>query len=141
MALVRINWEPEDRQLRQFGQLCLVLFPLLAWSGTAHASMPIRQGWTVALAMVGALLAVVGTVCPQRLRLLYLGLCLAVHPLGVLTSEIILLLLFYGVFTPLAVLFRVLGRDALQRQFDPQAQTYWEPRQGVTSPSRYFRQY
>ena len=31
MKLIEINWQPTDRQLRQFGVICLVALPALGW--------------------------------------------------------------------------------------------------------------
>ena len=31
MKLVEINWNPTDRQLRQFGMIALVALPALGW--------------------------------------------------------------------------------------------------------------
>jgi hypothetical protein len=50
-------------------------------------------------------------------------------------------LVFYGLFTPMGLLFRLIGRDPLNRRFDPTAQTYWTPHQTVTDGRRYFRQF
>lgn len=37
----------------------------------------------------------------------------------------LLALVFYGLITPLAILFRVLGHDPLNRNADPQCASYW----------------
>lgn len=47
------------------------------------------------------------------------------HVLGVLNSYIVLALLFWGVLTPLALLFRLARRDVLNlRSMEPAARTY-----------------
>ena len=43
-------------------------------------------------------------------------------------------LLFYAVFVPAGLFFRLRGRDALRLRFDPQAQSYWLPRQPPGPP-------
>ncbi len=40
----------------------------------------------------------------------------------------LLLLLFYGLLTPLAVLLRLLRVDVIGRRFDPRAASYWHER-------------
>jgi hypothetical protein len=45
------------------------------------------------------------------------------------------------VFTPFALLFRVLGRDALQRRLEPESQTYWQARAAQRDKLSYFRQW
>lgn len=58
------------------------------------------------------------------------------HPINVLwlrlglllqkiVSPVILGVLFYGVFTPAAFLYRALGKDLLGLRFDCDAQSYW----------------
>jgi hypothetical protein len=54
---------------------------------------------------------------------------------------LVLGLMYFGVITPVALLFRLLGRDALQRRFQPQTDTYWRPKPGATDVHSYFRQF
>ena len=49
--------------------------------------------------------------------------------------------LFFGLITPLGLVFRLIGKDPLNRRFDRAAATYWSdprPRRGKES---YFRQF
>ena len=45
----------------------------------------------------------------------------------------------YGIFTPMALVFRLIGRDALARR-RVNAQTYWAPKAAPTDVKSYFRQ-
>ena len=45
-----------------------------------------------------------------------------------IVSPLVLGLMFFGVFTPVGLLMRLFGRDAMKRQFDRDARTYWENR-------------
>jgi hypothetical protein len=56
-------------------------------------------------------------------------------------SFLVLAVIWYGVFTLVALVFRLIGRDALQRSFEPDAPTYWQPKALPTDPRRYLRQY
>ena len=62
------------------------------------------------------------------------------YPIGWLVTRILLVLLFHGMFTPLALLFRLIGRDALTRRRRPDRPSYWIPKPGATDVRRYFRQ-
>jgi hypothetical protein len=42
-----------------------------------------------------------------------------------IVSPIVLALVFYGVVTPMAVLFRRFGNNALRLQRDPNSSSYW----------------
>ncbi len=52
-----------------------------------------------------------------------------------------MLILFYLIFTPVGLIVRLIGRDALQRRFDGQAKTYWSPLEIDIPAKRYFRQF
>lgn len=44
-------------------------------------------------------------------------------------SPIVMGAIFFGVFTPVALVMRIAGRDALDRAYDPAAPTYWKRRE------------
>ena len=77
-------------------------------------------------------------------RLLALALLVLLVPsalIGWAVSHLALGLIYYGIFTPVAWLFRAIGRDAMTRTFDRAAPTYWEaynPNHGI---ERYLRQF
>jgi hypothetical protein len=147
MKLVEINWRPSDRQLRQFGLISLVALPLLGWW---FCGRPGITGWTSRqqyvvglLAVVGGLLGCVGTVRPQLLRPVFLAAMIVALPIGLVIGELSLLLIYFGLFAPLALFFRLLGRDALERKIDRQAVTYWSPKANPAKPKgveSYYRQ-
>jgi hypothetical protein len=135
MAVLRINTNPSHRQLRQFGLLCVVLLPLIAWVWGGSGSI------ILATALIGAGLSLLGLLAPQCLRPVFVGLVLVTFPIGVVFGELILLMIFVGVFLPMALLFRIIGRDALQRRMSAESETFWVPRRAPASVRRYFQQY
>ena len=52
--------------------------------------------------------------------------------IGWVVSRGILLVVFYGVLTPLGALYRLIGRDVLQLKPDPGRESYWAPRDAPT---------
>jgi hypothetical protein len=78
---------------------------------------------------------------PKVLRPLFVLLMVVAFPVGFVISNVILALLFYAVFTPLALLFKVIGRDALNRKIDPNAASYWVVRDEEMPVSQRFKQY
>jgi hypothetical protein len=44
-------------------------------------------------------------------------------------SPIVLGVIFFGIFTPTAWAMRLAGRDAMKRDFEPAARTYWVERE------------
>ncbi len=148
MAMMEVNWNPPAKQLRSFGWICLVAFGALgAWLRYRQtlfgfefqpdtAAMVARALWGIAA--VSALLALVA---PRALRPLHVLLTAISLPIGLVISHVLMALLYYGLFTPLALIFRIMGRDALQRRFEPDAATYWTRRKPVTDRKQYFRQF
>ena len=135
MKLVEINWNPSDKQLRQFGIICLVVLPLvgLLWSFGGDVI-----AW---LAGIGAVLAVLGLTYPQAIRPVFLLLMLVALPIGTVVSELAMLVIYFGLFLPIAVGFKILGRDALNRNIERSRLSYWEDKKMARDLASYFRQW
>ncbi len=50
-------------------------------------------------------------------------------------SPLVLGILYFGMFTPIAFAMRLRGRDAMRRRTDPQAASYWIRREPPGPPS------
>ena len=142
--LVKMTWNPSNRQLRQFGVCALLALPLLGWmvlGRTSPASWTSAQtavfGAFAALGLLGGLLAVLW---PQALKPAFVALTLATMPIGLIVGELVLLIIYFAVFTPVALLFCLIGRDALERRFEPNRTSYWAPKTQATDVRQYFRQ-
>lgn len=144
MRMVEVNWRPDDRQLRQFGWVALVMLPLAGWlfAGRPLSWVGHETAFRVitGLAIIGAVMALMGMARPQSLRPIFIGACLVAMPIGLLVSELLLLAVYFGVFLPMALAFRLLGRDALTRRFDRAAPTYWQPKAQPSGIKSYLRQ-
>ena len=66
---------------------------------------------------------------------------LIVLPIAWTVSLLVLAAVFYGLLTPLGLMFRLMGRDVLDRRPDPEQDTYWQGKPAAESPRRYLRQY
>ena len=62
-------------------------------------------------------------------------------PIGWVISLLVLLLMFYGLLTPVAVVFRLMGRDLLKRRPTLTGPTFWTPKETPRDVRSYFRQY
>ncbi len=134
MALVDLNLQPSDKQLRQFGFISLVGFPAVTW---------LWGGTGIALGIAGGLamlFAVVGWLAPQWLKYPFVGLSLLTWPIGLVMSEVVLLFVFFVVFLPFGLWFRWRGRDALQLKLDRECESYWQDRPPTRPPQDYYRQ-
>lgn len=138
MAVIEINRNPTARELRAFGVGLLAFVCVaggVAYWRTGHAQAP-AYVWGVGAVLVSAYFLV-----PRLRRPIYLAWTYAMFPIGWLVSHLVLAAVFYLVVTPIGVVMRLLGRDPLQRRFDPSANTYWVPHDPGEDVTRYFRQF
>src|SRR6476660_6455966 len=111
-----MNWSdvtrpPTAKALRQFSALCLLVFGGMwawpAWHGRAGTA-------SVILAVAGAVVGIAGLVQPSLVRWIYTAWMAVAFPIGWAVSRAMLAILFYLVITPIAVVFRMTGRDVLR---------------------------
>ena len=108
---------------RSFGALFVVVFLLMGSYLRLRGSE--AYAWWLALS---AVMAIVTVVDPGRLAPLNRAWMHFARILNTIVSPIMLGTMFYFVFTPVAVVMRLAGRDAMKRHFDPHVRTYWEDR-------------
>jgi hypothetical protein len=122
--------------LRQFAVLWLLVCGALAYRFGRQEKL------TAALVLAGLALTFgpAGLVRPAFIRPLFALLVTLTHPIGWVISHVFLAVLFYGVFTPFGVLFRLLGRDVLRRRRQPDRRSYWVAWQAPADVRSYFRQ-
>ena len=135
MKLLEVNLNPTDRQLRQFGFISLFALPLLGWIWSGG-------NWSTAgiLAVPGTVLAAAAALYPRSLKPVFIALSLACLPIGIVVGEVTMLLIYFALFAPMGIVFRLMRRDPLQRQFDRRAVSYWQTKQRPSGPASYYRQ-
>jgi len=133
--IARMTWNPTVRQLRQFGVCALIALPLLGWTMMERGAAVFAV-----LTGLGVLGGVLAWLRPAALKHPFIGLTLLTLPIGLVLGEVLLLAIYFGIFTPVALVFRVVGRDALKRRFEPRAASYWTPKTQAKDVSQYFRQ-
>jgi len=134
MALFQVNREPTDRTLRQFAAISTIALPALAWTTTHH----------IAATIVGAVLGAATAATwprPQLLKRPFVWLSLVTAPIGMVLGEALLLAMYFGVFMPIGLLFKLIGRDPLDRQFQKSAESYWAPKKTSPNAAAYLRQF
>lgn len=127
---------PTRRQLQQFSGLWVLLVAVLAGRRYLYGTLgPVEAQVAAVLGALG----LVGLVWPPVMRWIYTTWMIAVFPIGWVVSRVILGVLYFCVFTPVAVVFRMIGRDHLvlrRRKTD----TYWLARDAAPAPGEYLRQ-
>jgi hypothetical protein len=129
--------ELNDSTLRQFAALWTVLFLGLA---AYHGLLRDRHSVGVVVAATALLVGPVGLVRPRSVRFVFAGAMALAKPIGWVVSHAVLAAIFYLVITPLALVFRLSGRDALARRSGRGAPTHWAPRRQRTDPWQYLNQ-
>ena len=133
-----IPFSPPDAMLRQFAGLWLVAFGgLAAWNVLRHDRPGLAIGLGVAAVAVGGL----GLIRPRTIRPLFVGWMVLAFPIGWAVSNVLMGVVYFGLFLPIALIFRLNGRDALRLRPHPDEKTYWQVRSAPIDPRRYFRQF
>jgi hypothetical protein len=139
MSLVEINWNPEKGQLRMFGLTAIVVLGTIAISlrfvfGVAGIA-------SILVAGAGLCIFVVSLVSIKAVRIIYLGLTFAALPIGFVISILLMAACYFFILTPVGLVFKLLGRDALARKFRTDSPTYWTSHTQSSDPERYFHQF
>ena len=139
MAVIDLDLDPPPRALRVFGVASAVVFSGLgafAWH-KGWISTPVASG-AFAVATCSLMAAVLW---PKANRPLFVLLSVLAWPIGLVLSYVVLGLLFFGVLTPVGLLFRLIGRDPLRLRKGASAASHWVPYERRGTLERYFRQF
>ena len=137
--MIEINWKPSSRELKQFAGIWLpAIFAVVGfWVYRKAHSLPAAG----AIWVVGAALSVAAFQIPTLARWIFVGWMCAAFPIGWTVSHLLLAAIYYLLVTPIGLILRVCGHDAMQRRFDRGARTYWIERPPAPEAKRYFRQF
>ena len=112
---------PDKQELRKFGfifatGLVLIFGLFFPWLlEKASPSWP----WIVAAVFAGSAL-----ILPQILKPVFIAWMKIGHVLGWINTRIILGVVFFIIFAPVALLMRLFGNDPMHRRLDEAAKTY-----------------
>jgi hypothetical protein len=130
--------KPSAKALRQFAGAWLVFFSLWGlqqWFGKSRAELG------QVLCIIAVVIGVLGLIKPPAVRWLFVTWMMLAFPIGWVISQIALLILFYGMITPVALFFRLRGRDLLSRKPAPERGTFWVDKSNPSDTRGYFNQY
>lgn len=138
--MIKIDFNPPASQLRQFAWISLLAFPAIGWLvlHRGFGASPTVAWW---LTGIGVAVWLAGLVSNAAIRVVFVGLMLLSAPIGYVVSTLVLSLVYFGLFTPVALLFRLTGRDKLRLRLDPNAKSYWVERNAEIPLARYLRMY
>jgi hypothetical protein len=137
-----LNWtdiprNPSRKTLRQFAAAWIVFCGLLAARSYRHGHHTLAFG----LAMAALIVGVPGLIIPACVRWIFVGWMTLAFPIGWLISQLMMAVMFYVILTPVALIFRIRGRDLLQRKRTANRTTYWLPKRPPEDVRSYFRQH
>ncbi len=126
------------RDIRQFCALCIAVpAALFVFSWIRHG-WPTPVAWT--FLVVGLLTGLCGILYTPLGRPTYMLAMAVSGPISQVMSVFMLGVVYFGVLTPLALVFRAMGRDSLQRRAAG-AESYWQERPQRGSLLDYLKQY
>lgn len=97
--------------------------------------------WAMGFGGVGAVLVLLGLALPVALRPVYrvwMGLAVV---LGFVMTRVLLTLVFVLLVIPIGLALRLAGKDLLRLRLDPEAESYWVPRDSPDSAAERFKRY
>jgi hypothetical protein len=129
-----------DRMLRQFAALWIVFFGLIAARQEFHDH---RREVAITIAALALTVGPLGLLFPRLIRPIFIAWMRLAQPIGWVVSRMVLGTIFYGLFTPVACVFRLIGRDVLILKPRPEAASYWvpKPNAGARDQAQYLRQF
>ena len=145
--MIEIDWRPDRRTLRQFGFIAvggfgfiaaIAWFEVLIFSFGLGEARPFVSGGFASLAAVSGLLSIV---YPAGNLPIYMLISALTYPIGFVLSYVIMGTLFYLIIAPVGLLLRLFGNDPLERQIDPDADTYWVDAAAARPRVSYFKQF
>ena len=116
----RTKQQPTVKDLRQFGLLVGSVFAVIGlWPVVFRSESP--RLWAI---IVGSLLIALGAIAPQSLKQVHSGWMKVGHILGSINTKIILGIVYYLLITPMGLVMRLMGKDAMHRSFAQDTDSY-----------------
>lgn len=151
-----------DKGLRITG--FLIVFVILLWLLTRIKDLkPICNAWILGVQaavltllwqggeihfltfffMAGAIIFMIYTLIDvDQLKPVYDGWMWVAHKINMVITTLVLGIMYFGVFTPVALFFRATGKDHLDRAIDQEAASYWIKRPDKEfKPEQYTKQF
>ena len=112
---------PTHSDLRNFGLLMFAAFTVigcLRWW--------LKGDIPAVLFGIAVTFLILGLVIPDILRPVYRAWMKFALALNWVMTRVLLTIAFYGMITPVAIVYRFVAGDPLKRRWDPSAASYWE---------------
>lgn len=131
--VAKINWNPSHKDIRIFGAVFWVGCALIA--GFLYSRELKEAALWVGGAGIG--IGVLALLVPLLAKPFYFLWMMIGFVMGSIMSRVILILIFYVVLTPVALVFRLIKRDALRLKKTSESGTYWVEHPVIQDKSSY----
>jgi len=134
--MVKINWSPNSSDLRKFGLTFLVGFAIIGL-------IVFFKGWHEGgkfLWAVGFGVGLLAIISPPLSKPLYWAWMGVAFVMGSLISIVLLSFIFYCILTPIGLIMRLIGRDALHlKKSSFKKDSYWMEHDRISDKKSYER--
>ena len=143
MPFVKLNWQPNRKELRQFGAVFLGGFVFIGlvkylWPFERFITRDQTLGfWLIAIGLIVGAIGLTGTRLALPFYWAWLGIAFV---MGNIMSRLIIALIYYLIITPMGLLSRLVGRDPLQLK-KPKGESYWRDLQFPKDNEAFERQF
>tara|TARA_R110002072_G_scaffold206029_1_gene363816 strand:- start:27204 stop:27629 length:426 start_codon:yes stop_codon:yes gene_type:complete len=141
--MIKLDLKPAPHIIKQFAWFAVIGMGLLAF---AVLKFTVGFSWDhpaflicVGIGVLQLVLFLAGITVLSRV--LFVALSVAFVPIGFVISHVLMAVVYYLVLTPIALVFRVMGRDVIGKKLDKDAKTYWHERSGDRPAASYFKLY
>jgi len=123
--------EPTQKDLTGFGLIwagifiVIGIYPLINERSLDFAELILNNESKVAALTTSVLFLLISIIYPKALGFFYTIWIKIGEIIGGIVSKIILVFLFYFIFTPIAILMRLLGKNLLNKKLNKNAGSYW----------------
>jgi hypothetical protein len=139
MSLIEINWRPDDKQLRGFGLAALIATAII--SLLLYYVKDVSIFWAGIVFGVGFIIFLSSRIALNLTRVFYVSLTAITMPIGICISFVLMSIFYFLLLMPFGLIFRMIGRDPLNRKFDSKSTSYWIVHRQAEKMDRYFRQF
>jgi len=132
----------EIKQLRVLAGVLFALVTILTAIKCLLRGLPQGRPLSLILIAIAGAVFLIALVAPKPLGPAFRCWMVIARAIGWFNARLLLSILFYLVFTPIGLIMRLIGRDALQRDFNSSKSSFWiakeQPKDGL---ERYTRQF
>ncbi len=116
--------EPKLNDLKTFALIWSFIFSIIGlWPLIDNGGIRL---WALAITLIFILIAFLK---PAILKSFYKIWIKIGEFVGNIVSKVIMIILFYGMFTPTALVLKIFGKDLLRKKLDKNSPTYWIKRE------------